>query len=77
MSEDKFRQLQQKVERANNDASRARGALDQIMKQLESKFECKDIKSAKKLLSQLEDKQAEAVVALEKAMAEYEKKWHD
>lgn len=75
MNEEQFRKLKREVEEARGEADRAQGALDQVRKSLKDDFECEDIQSARKKLTDLEDKKAAAEAAFEKAQAAYIKKW--
>lgn len=75
ITEKEFKQLKQEVEDAKEEASRAKGALDQLMSQLETEFDCKDLKEAKELLAELTEKRDKAAREFERAMKDYEKKW--
>lgn len=75
INEDSFRKLKRDVDSAKADADRAKGALDQLMKQLQSEFDCEDLKEAKALLEDLSVKMEKAQRKFEEAFKEYEKKW--
>lgn len=75
MNEDQYRRLKREVEQAKAEAERAQGALEQLMKRLKEEFECEDIKSAKKLLAELQEKKEKAERAFDRALKDYELKW--
>ena len=75
ITEKQYRQLKQEVEDAKSEAERAKGALDQLMSQLKSEFDCDDLRSAKALLEDLQAKRDKAQRAFETEMSTYEKKW--
>lgn len=72
-------QLKQKVERMEEDKHKAEGALEQVMSQIETDFECKNLDEAKKLLHKLKRKVKhsrrqiiEGTKQLEKELAKHE-----
>lgn len=75
ITEREFKTLKQEVEDAKGEAERAKGALDQLMSQLKSEFECEDLKQAKTLLDTLTVKKEKAEREFEREMAAYQKKW--
>ena len=75
MNEEQFRKLKQDYEDAVAEAERAKGGLEQLMKRIKEDFQCEDLKSAKKLLAELEEKKERAEKAFDKAMDDYERKW--
>lgn len=75
ITEREFKTLKQEVEDAKGEAERAKGALDQLMSQLKSEFECEDLKQAKTLLDTLTAKKEKAEREFEREMAAYQKKW--
>ncbi len=75
MTSEQFLKLKQEVEETKAEADRAQGALDQLMVTLKEQFQCSDLKQARKLLEELEEKKDRAEVILDKAQKEYERKW--
>lgn len=75
LSEKEYRRLKQDVDEAKSEADKAKGALEQLMSQLKSEFDCDDLKSAKELLQKLEEKRDKAQREFQKEMIAYEKKW--
>lgn len=74
-SEDDYKRLKRKVDEAKEAANRAQGALDQLMERLKTDFECDDLKSAKRHLAGLEEKQANLAAEFDKKVRAYEAKW--
>jgi len=77
INENQYRELKQEVEAARNEATRAQGALDQLIDRLKDEFECESLKEAKTLLTSLETKREEADEDFEKAFADYQKRWKE
>lgn len=75
MNEDQYRKLKREVEQAKAEAERAQGALEQLMRRLGEEFECEDLKEAKRLLMDLQEKKEKAERAFDKALKDYEFKW--
>lgn len=75
ITEKGYRQLKQQVEEAKSEADKAKGALEQLMSQLKSEFDCEDLKEAKVLLGKLQTKRDRAQEDFEKEMKDYAKKW--
>jgi len=75
ITEETYRRLKREVDDAKSEAERAKGALTQLMKQLKEEFECSDLKEAKALLTELEEKRDKAQKKFERALEEYEQKW--
>ena len=77
MNKHDYEKLKNKVERAKQDASKAEGALEQMMKRLEVDFGCKDLNDAKELLAKLQKKEAKAKKKYEQALADFNEKWEE
>jgi hypothetical protein len=75
MTVDEFKQLKDAAEGVRDKATRARGALDELMRQLEKEFECKTVKEGRALLLKIQDQRDRADEKLNKAEAAYVKKW--
>jgi predicted nucleic acid-binding Zn-ribbon protein len=75
ITEDQYRRLKREVDEAKTEADRASGALKQLMKQLKEEFDCEDVKTAKALLAELEEKRDKVQKRFERSLEDYEKKW--
>jgi len=75
ITEEKYRKLKQQVEETKAEASRAQGALDQLLTRLKEEFDCSSLKEAKAKLTELEAKKKKAESVFEKVLADYEEKW--
>jgi len=72
---EKLTRLKKKAEAAQREADKAQGALDQILYQLLDEFECKSLKAAKKLLTEIQGKEQEAQETFQEALTEFEEEW--
>lgn len=75
ISEEKYKELKRDVEDAKEAASRAEGALTQLMQRLQDEFECSNLKQASALLTVLQGKKKKASMRFSSALKDYEKKW--
>ena len=75
ITEESYKRLKREVEEAKSEASRAQGALDQLLTRLKEEFECDTLEAAKKALAELGRKKEEAQEKFEKAMKSYQEKW--
>jgi hypothetical protein len=75
MTEDDFKKLKGGAEAARDKATRARGSLDELMRQLEKEFDCKTVKEGRALLVKIQDQRDRADEKLNKAEVAYVKKW--
>lgn len=75
--EDTFRRLKKEVDNATAEAQRAKGAFDQLTKQLEGEFECNSLKEAEALLAKLEAQADKAKKEFERQLRDYERKWKE
>jgi len=66
-------ELKNKIERMKSERDRAKGASDQIMKQIEKEFGCKSIKTAKKLLAEQKKELAQKEQILNKEAQQIQK----
>ncbi len=73
----KYMELKRKVEKAQQKADKAEGALEQVMKQLKEEFDCPTLESAKKKLKLLKAQEEKAKDAFEEAVEEFEEKWDE
>ena len=73
----KFINLQTKVTKAQEEASKATGALDQIMQRLKDEFDCSTIEEAKNLLKKLEKKSEKEEKEFETALEKFENEWKE
>jgi hypothetical protein len=75
ISEKDFNELKRLVEDAKEDASRAKGAREQLMKRLDEEFDCKDLDDARDLLKRIAKQRDDAKKSFDDKMADYKKKW--
>ena len=75
MNEEEFKKLKQQVADATDEANKARGALEQILKDLKTNFDCRNIGEAERHLATLKMKLTRAQTAFEEAQQKYQKKW--
>jgi len=73
----KYMELKKRVEQAQQEANKAEGALEQVMKQLKKEFGCTTLEQAEKKLSILEKQEQKAKIEFENAIEEFEEKWND
>lgn len=73
----KYMDLKRRVEKAQQEADKAQGAFDQVMKELKKDFECSTLEEAKKKLVSLQKQEKKAKEAFEEAVEEFEEKWVD
>lgn len=73
----RFQQLQAAVEKAQSDADRAQGALDQLMAKLEAEYGCTTLEQAEKKLEELTSKSAAAEQTYNDALAVFEEEYGD
>ena len=53
-SVNKILKLKTKIEQMKSDRDKAKGALEQVMSQIRTEFQCKDLESAEKLLQKMQ-----------------------
>lgn len=75
ITEKEYRALKQEVEEAKADAEQAKGALNQLMKQLADEFECETVDQAERELRIFKDNAKEAEKTYQKSLKAYERKW--
>lgn len=75
MTEERFQRLKRRAEEAKADADEARGAVRQIMKDLEREFGCKSVAEARKLLKKLERQAKQEESVLREEILRYEKEF--
>lgn len=71
----KFNALRAKVQEAQGDVDRARGALDQMLKQLRDEFGCKDLEAADRKAKLLEEQAEAAEEEYNDALQAFEEEW--
>ncbi len=74
---DGYKQLERRVEVAQQEADKAEGAFDELMKQLKRNFNCKTLVEAKRERKVLIKQDAQNTKIFEKALAEFEENWPD
>ena len=73
----RYMELKKRVEQAQQEVSKAEGALEQIMKQLKKDFGCATLEIAKRKLELLEKQSQKAKTEFEDAVDKFEQKWTD
>ena len=73
----KYMKLQKSVTEAQVSASRAEGALSQLMVGLKDKFGCDTLKQAKKKLKSLQSQEETSREEFEEAVEAFEEKWQE
>ncbi len=73
----RYLDLKRRVEQAQQKADKAEGALEQVMEQLEEKFDCTTLKEAKRKLVLLEKQKQKAETEFDEEMDRIEGKWDD
>lgn len=74
---EKYIQLKENVDTAQQRSDRAQGALDQLMKTLEKDFSCSTLKAAKTKLKTLQKQEEKVRDEFETAVEEFEEKWEE
>lgn len=69
--------LKDRHEKAQREADRASGALEQAEKQLMEKFNCSSLEEAEEKLKQLKVKETKARKSFDKNLEQFEEKWGD
>ena len=72
-----YTELKRKVEEAKQKAGKAEGALEQVMKELKSKFGCSTLKEAVTKLTLLQKQEKKLNTDFEDAIEAFEDKWDD
>ncbi len=72
-----YTELKRKTEEAQQNADKAEGALEQVMKQLKDDFDCSTLTEAKKKLKQLQKQEEKITTEFEEAIESFEEKWED
>lgn len=67
--------LKKTVEEAQQNADKAEGALEQVMKQLKDDFGCSTLVEAKKKLKQLQKQEENITTEFDEAVESFEEKW--
>lgn len=73
----KYMQVKRRVEQAQQDADKSEGALEQVMRELKSKFGCVTLDDAKKKLKLLQKREVSAGKEFDDAVEEFEEVWLD
>jgi hypothetical protein len=72
---DTYLKLKKQAESAQQEADKAEGALELLMKRLKEEFDCSSLKEAEKKLERLEKQTEDSKKEFEKAVGDFEKKW--
>jgi hypothetical protein len=70
-------ELKQEIEEAQQQANKAQGAYEQIMKQIKKDFACNNLEQVDKLLKELESKERRLKQEYETELNKFKKKWKD
>lgn len=70
-----YEKIKAKVDRLKRDATKAEGALEQLLVQLKKEFNCETIEQAKEHLQELQEQVEQEQEALEVQLTRFEKKW--
>ena len=71
----KYLKIKKQVERDQQKADKAEGALNQIMKQLKDEFNCSTLEEAERMLKKMKKKSKELQKQFEEAIEKYEKEY--
>ena len=71
----KYLKLKARVEKAQQKADKAEGALDEVLKQIKKDFNCNTINEAKRKLKQLKNQSEKLQIEFNKAIEQFEEKW--
>lgn len=72
-----YNYLKQKIDKLKTQAERSRGALEQKLKELRTKFNCESIDEAVKLLKNLKEEATVAEKSYHEALEEFKRQWGD
>ena len=75
LSEELFREVKEKVEKAKQEYERAKGAIKQLMTELKEEYGCETEEEAEELFAKLKKELKELEAELEKMIQEYQEKW--
>lgn len=70
-----YEKIKARVDRLKRDATKAEGALEQLLVQLKKEFNCETIEQAKEHLKELQEQVEQEQEALEIQLTRFEKKW--
>ena len=70
-----YQKIAKKAEDLHQEAAKARGALEQLMRELEENYGCGTFDEARTMLEDLEDKAAKEEKTFGKLLADYEEAW--
>lgn len=70
-------ELKSEVEEAQQQANKAQGAHEQVLKQIKADFGCKNLQQARKKHKALKAQEAEDKQAFETEMETFQEKWGD
>lgn len=75
ITEQEYRNLKLEVEEAKAKSQQAKGALEQLMRRLETEYECNSLDEAEELLKRLQKEKEEKETEFDRLMRNYQKKW--
>ena len=77
ISIDEYRRLKKRADLLKDEASRAEGALNQLMQKLQEIYDCESLEEAKQLLTKKTKELNEAEQKYEQELAKFKEKWGD
>ena len=74
---DAYLSLKKRVDKSQQEADQAEGAIKEVTKQLKREFDCDTLNAAKRKLKQLEKQETTSKKAFDDAVEKFEKDWPD
>ena len=74
---DAYLSLKKRVDKSQQEADQAEGAIKEVTKQLKREFDCDTLNAAKRKLKQLEKQETTSKKAFDDAVEKFEKDWTD
>ena len=72
---DEYLSLKKRVDKSQQEAAQAEGAIKEVTKQLQREFGCDTLNAAKRKLKQLEKQETTSKKAFDDAVEKFEKDW--
>ena len=72
---EQYQEMKDKIDKLQRDKDRAEGALSEMMKELNDKYECTTIEEAEQLALQLKREARQLEKDYEEAMEQFQAKW--
>lgn len=71
----RFETIKGRIEQLQREQTKAEGVLDQLMSEMETKYGCKTIRHAEKLLLKMTEEADDADKQYQEALSKFEKDW--